>query len=110
MTPPGLRILTTLTGINHGADLPAAYTAALALAEQPPDGRNDCDPTYKAIAALMETMTPGADQTETALTRALDRDDAEQLGRVILHRTDASFLLGFAYAYVLVTAINQGAR
>jgi len=109
MTPPlGFNLLAHLTGLANGrdAELVSAYTVAVGLANHPPHGANDCDTTYKAIGKLIADVDPSAHAAEGRLERVLTGHHHDDYAQAHVARTDLSFLLGFAYCFVLLTAVS----
>ena len=100
--PLGLRVLANMTGVAH--NLPAVYTAAIALANG--GGCGDCNDTYVAIDDVRDRLFPGASTEEDRLQDGKTIEESDAIGAIIANTKDAAFLLGVAYAYVLIGAIN----
>lgn len=112
IAPLGLRVLCRATGITEDAsDINSAYTAALTLAE---NVTHDCNPTYCAIDKLRATLDPDKHHDESVVLATLKGTPAQDdhYGAVILNVQHASFLLGAAYVFVMMSALSgkDGAR
>jgi hypothetical protein len=108
--PLDLRTLCRATGIAEAADVSAAYAAALRLVE---DVDHDCNPTYCAITELATALDADHERKEDTLLAALktaptspeaDLED-DTYGSVIATLQHASFLLGAAYVFVMMSAL-----
>lgn len=100
--PLGLDVLANLAGIAHR--VPVVYTAAIALATGGKPG--DCNSTYVAIDDVRESLFPGASAEEDRLQDAMTTQESDAIGGLIANTKDAAFLLGLAYAYVLIAALS----
>ena len=112
--PLGLRLLGKFTGIATEGALTHAHNAALTLAVTT-RGQDDCNSTYSAIGCLANGLDADFLDNEDAVAAAFRSQHGitdDRYGNWVVTKTDAAFLLGVAYTYVLMTAIDGkgGAR